>query len=275
MRGHAAPPRQSKPKGSEIVVGDWLREFGCDAVEYVGDSEGPPDFLVWIEDKQVAVEATLLLDGDGWEESQRIAFEAQLRREIETVQSENPNASKWHTWCSYDPIEAGPPKKHGPWRRMVKGAILGEGGVGLIQLLTESEIRGRGVRLHLTPATNAGSFAGVSSDEGSWVLGVLSTRVEQTITKKSERMRAGKRAAEFDTWWLVLDDEILYAPEALTDNERTHVTECVHSHPDRNLWSKIVLVSKYQTRPGPPENPLPIRYWVLWDESCATSELPT
>ena len=273
MQEQIARPRQAKPKGSEIVVGDWLQEVGCDTVEYVGGSEGPPDYKARFRGKQVAVEATRLLDGEGWDETKRVAFELELQREIENTYSDHPETQKWHARCSYDPIEPRPPSKQGPWREMVKRAVLVENPVGTVQLLTDSEIRGRGVRLHLTLASNAGSFAGVSSDEGSWVLGNLSTRVEQTIAAKSERVRSGKRAAEFDTWWLVLDDEILYAPEALTESERTQVTECVRGHPDRNQWSKIVLVSKFKTRAAAPHETLPLPFWVLWEERQPASEL--
>ena len=272
MRAQKERPRQAEPNGSEVVVGDWLKEYGCDAVEYVGDSEGPPDFLARYDGNQIAVEATRLLDGEGWDETKRVAFELELKREIENTYSDYPEAQRWHARCSYDPIEPRPPSKQGTWRKKVRRAILGEFSAGPVQLLVESEIRGRGVRLRLTEASNAGSFTGVSSDEGSWVLGPLTTRVGQTIATKSNRVRAGKRASDFETWWLVLDDEVLYAPEVLTKSERAQVTECVRGHPDRNHWSKIVLVSKYQTRAAPPQETLPLRFWVLWEERQQASD---
>ena len=62
---------------------------------------------------------------------------------------------------------------------------------------------------------------GVSEDEGSLIVSVLAERIAAGVEEKAKKVRQGKRAKEYEQWWLVFDDEVLRAPiGTLTEDER-------------------------------------------------------
>ncbi|MCE2485179.1 MAG: hypothetical protein J4F42_06675 [Desulfurellaceae bacterium] len=257
--------RQDIPKGSEVWVKEWLEQIGATDIRYVGDGDGPPDFLVKYMEEEIAVEVTLLHDSDGWSRTKKHAFERALKRLIEEVSKEE-NAPRWHSFCEYDPREPRPPSKSDKeWKEKARKALRTRGGGREIQLLSLERIRGRGVILQLWPASNEGSFAEVSEDTGSLIVSVLSERIAAGVEEKTKKVRQGKRAKEYKQWWLVFDDEVLIAPiRVLTEEERAIIEARVRECVGRKQWSKIVLVSRFQTTPSPPK--CPKWFYAPWED---------
>ena len=259
---------------SERTACAWLQQVGCTSIEHVGDAahEGPPDFVAEFRGEEVAVEASLLQEqaeddahGQGWRETERIAFESALRDTIRGYYEENPDAPQWHIVCEFDPQEDGPPKLHTKRghraRDRVAEALSGNLSTPL-QLLPESRRRGRGVTLDLWPTSGEWWLGPVGSDEGGYL--PLADRVADVVADKTEKVANGRRASRYDRWWLVLDDEVLIVPYTLLDDrERREIKAQVRECPGRERWSKIVLVSRFQSEPPPPK--LPKHHWPLWE----------
>ena len=250
--GTMAKERKNCPKDSEITVGEWLDQIGA-TQKFVGsDGEGPPDYEIRYKGKLIAVEVTLLHDTGGWEREKEIAFERELRCLIEEVSQEG--GPRWHARCEYDSRVSGPPSaSNDAWKTRARKALLSSGSGGEFQLLSEDSIRrrglGRGVMLGLIPASNEGSFTGVSSDKGCLVGPTLSERLVSIVDEKATKVQKGKRSRNYNQWWLILDDEVLIAPFAiLTAKERTEIDTRVRECDGRQQWNKIVMVSRFQTR---------------------------
>ena len=254
---------------SERTAYEWLKEVGCTNIEHVGDAahEGPPDFVAEFGGQQVAVEAVLLQD-HVWREDRRVGFERALGDTIRRYYEGNPDAPRMHVVCEFDPDEDGPPQLKGKRgreaRELVVRALRGEVSTP-IQLLPDSDRRGRGVTLDLWPSSGDWSLDPVSSDEGGIL--PLADRVADVVARKAAKVAKGRRASSYDRWWLVLDDEVLIAPKTLLDErERREIEARVRECGGRERWSKIVLVSRFQSEP-PPARP-PKRYWPLWEHPC-------
>ena len=192
-----------------MPVGNWLGTVGANHVRFVGDGEGPPDYVVQFGGDEVAVEVTRMMDCEGWPENQRIAFERDLAAVVKIVEMEE-DAPRWHTWCEYDPRVPRPPKTNGAWRKLVKERLRASGSGGAVQLIPNGSRVGRGVVLSYMPAGNAGGFAGVSIDTGNRPAGTVDDRIVDVVASKSRKVRKGLRAQAYTRWWLVLDEEIVF-----------------------------------------------------------------
>ena len=220
------------PKDSEITIGEWLDQIGA-TKKFVGDDgEGPPDWEIQYKGEMIAVEVTLMYDTGGWGRTKKgrtreNAFEREIRRLIEEVSQEG--GPKWHARCEYDPRVPRPPSgDDNAWKTRVREALRSSRLGGEFQLLSECRIRrrglGRGVVLELIPASNEGSFTGVSLDQGCMVEATLSEQLVAIMDEKAAKVREGKRSRDYNQWWLALDDEVLMAPLAiLTAEERTEI----------------------------------------------------
>ena len=229
-----------EPRGSEVPVGKWLVSIGATDVRYVGGGEGPPDYIVQFGGHQVAVEVSKMLDGMGWPEEQRIAFEATLRSLLERVMAE-VGAPQWHTWCEYDPTTPRPPPAKGPWRKLLAETLRVQGPGGEIQLTPDGLAVGRGVVLLYLPASRSGSFAGVSADEGYYVAATAVRRIVDLMAIKARKVRNGRRAQAYSKWWLVLDEEIVFV-HGILGPEWEHVEDGVRRTEGIDLWNKVVLL---------------------------------
>ena len=262
---------QDGPTDSEKSAEEWLRQVGAKRIKYVGqDGEGPPDFVVEYSGCRVAVEVCLLHDVDGWNKREyrkyKYSFEKQLMALIKEQAARGKNAPRWHASCEYDGVECISSICDRKWQDEARRALQTPGVGGEFQLLPKETRRGRGIVLTLMPASNEGSFSGVSMDEGSIVGVTLSERIVAGVREKAKKVRGGTRAREYDRWWLVLDDEILVAPiEILTREERADIQTRVRDCPDRSIWSKIVLMNRFQSV-TPPQT-APKSYWAVWEES--------
>ena len=272
--------RKEGPKGSEISVGEWLVQIGATNIQYVGAEAGggPPDWVMEYEGEEVAVEVCLLHDTEGWnkKEQRRIktAFEKELRELIEEESARGETAPRWHACCEYDPRECTSSiRNREEWRKEARTALRTQGPGGEFQLISKEKRKGRGVKLVLMPASNEGGFSGVSADQGLIVEMTLSEQIVSGMKEKADKVREGKRAREYDRWWLVFDDEILIAPIAiLTREEQDEIEARVRDCPGREVWSKIVLMSRFQAVP-PPQKTFKW-FYSLWEDSFHPS-LPT
>ena len=252
-----AKGRKNCPDDSEIMIGEWLDQIGA-SKKFVGsDGEGPPDWEIQYKGEMIAVETTLMYDTGGWGSTKKgrtreHAFERELRRLIEEVSQEG--GSKWHALCEYDLRVPRPPSgDDDAWKTRVREALRSSRLGGEFQLLSECFIRrrglGRGVVLELIPASNEGSFTGVSLDQGFMVEATLSEQLVSIMDEKAAKVRKGKRSRNYNQWWLALDDEVLKAPFAILNaGERTEIDTRVRECDVRQQWSKIVMVSRFQTR---------------------------
>ena len=119
--------------------------------------------------------------------------------------------------------------------------------------------------LELAPASSKGSFVGVSVDQGFIVEPTLTDRIIAETRKKTDKVRNGDRAKNYCQWWLVFDDEILIAPiGVLMASEQSSIATAVQNSIDRNLWSKIVLVSRFQAAPDSQGHPK--CFWAPWED---------
>ena len=160
---------------------------------------------------------------------------------------ETEGAPKWHARIEYDPRQPESSISDRIWKENARSALR-TSTPGEFRLLSQNKVRGRGVNLELVPASNEGCFFGVSVDEGFMVEETLAERIVEEIRKKIGRIRNGTRAKRYDRWWLVFDDEILIAPiEVLDASERAGIAAGVRKCSYRGQWSKIVLVSRFQT----------------------------
>ena len=240
--------RMNCPKSSEISIGEWLDQIGA-TKQFVGsDGEGPPDWEIQYKGDTIAVEVTLLHDTEGWGTTRERAFEHELGRLIKEASKEGKQ--RWDARCEYDPRVPRPPSKENcAWKERVRDALRSSSG-GEFQLLPEGDMSGRGVVLELDPASNEGSFAGVSVDEGCAVEAALTKRIVALVKEKVKKIRKSEKAGCYRQWWLVFDDEILIAPIAvLSADEMSRIKASVRECQDTVQLSKIVMVSRFQFTP--------------------------
>ena len=259
--------RGGTPKGSEIPVGEWLDQIGARAIEYAGDDAGggPPDYTIEYEGEPVAVEVRLLDDGIGWRREKKVAFEREVKELIEEEMA-GKGSPRWHSWVEYDPDEDGPPKRGDKtWRKRMCEALRRRELMVEVQLLSAEDMRGRGIVLTLQRASNQGSFNRVDEDEGMMVGSVLAERIRACVKEKADKVEKGARTRGYDRWWLVLDDEVLVAPKGvMTKDEQRQIEDSVRTCTGRSQWSKIVLMSRFQTVEPPEKQPK--WFWPLWED---------
>ncbi len=260
--------RHKGPKGSEIPILEWLEQIGATDISYVGDRNSPPDFTIVYSGKRIAVEVVRLLPNVGWEKTKEIAFERELRNLVEEIASESSNP-RWHSWCHYDPRDSCPSRSESEtWKERARKAFRTGGPGGEFQLLSPKQLNGRGIILELNTAGNQGSFGGISEseDEGFMIEEApLVDRLVDWIDKKSSKVRRLNPINGTASWWLVFDDEIVMAPATFLEESRDKIENCLRERIDTELWSKIVLVSRFQWRRPPPKQPT--WFWPLWENS--------
>ena len=133
-----------------------------------------------------------------------------------------------------------------------------------IQLLPTEDMRGRGIVLSLLRANNERGFSELSEDEGMILEPVLAKRIMACVEEKSEKMRKGLRVQQYDRWWLVLDDEVLIVPKwVMNKDEQNRIEESVRTCTGWDQWSKIILISRFQTVETQKKQPK--WFWPLWE----------
>ena len=229
-------------RGGEKRASTWLNRV-ADKVCYVGNGEGPPDFVIQWGGTEVAVEVMTMLDGEGWEPTRRIAFERALRDVVEGVRNET-GTPRWHVSCEYDPRVPRPPKPRGSWEETVRDALRRPGLGGEVQLCPQSLRVGQGIVVKYVPASNDGSFSGVMEDTGLLVAETALTQIESCVARKARRVRKGHRARRFTSWWLVLVDEVVIIHEVLGE-EWADVKAGVRTCEGIEQWNKVILLSGF------------------------------
>lgn len=290
----------SKPKGSETSAEQWLRQIGATSIRFLGDKreDGPPDYVIEYAGEEVAVEVTLVQHNDGWGNEKEIAFGRKLHDFISEVLRDE-NAPRWHALqVEYDEDEQGPPKtgkEHAWWEKRLKTELLSDVPAGTereVQLMHPARRQGRGISLRLIRAGNEGGMAlrqsgvlDITTDAGCLLQPTLTEAVSKAVcdkTRKVERARKqGSRAARYDRWWLVLDDDVMIVPSAiLMPEERRDVEDAIRLSNQEGTWSKVVLVSR-RHHAGDTECPpdaealreRPKWYWPMW-EAAEDAPLP-
>lgn len=236
---------RSGPRGSEIVVQDWLQRRS-DVVDfrYVGDlGEGPPDFLAVFHGEEVAIEVTRMPLDTGWPEDQRLAFEAELQQVVQSVR-DDPEAPRWHVLCEIDERQPRPPKRYGEWKEHVREALLSGSAPDRLQLMAESERVGEGVVVEYFPASNNGSLPFANQGGAYFVVGSASTRILEEVHAKAIKVRQSERAQEYPHWWLILDDEIVIVHGGLATGEWLSIRDAIASSEHSQAWDKVILISR-------------------------------
>ncbi len=253
------------PRDSEISIQEWLEQIGATDISYVGHQNSPPDFTIKYSGKTIAIEVARLIPDVGWERKTEIAFERELRTLIEEVASD-PSNPRWHSWCQYDSRDRCPSRSDSEtWKERARKALRTGGPGGEFQLLPPKQLNGRGIALELHPAGNQGSFGGVSEDEGYMIERTVVDQLVRWTDKKTLAVKKMEPAHEIRLWWLVFDDEIVIAPTGIMGESRETIENCVRDQIDIRLWSKIVLVSRFQIERPPPIQPK--WFWPLWENS--------
>ena len=153
--------RQDGPKDSEISVCEWLEQIGATEIRFVGNDVGggPPDFVVKYAGEEIAVEVCLLHDSDGWDRTEKHAFEQELRCLIKEVSKEE-NAPRWHSSCEYDPREPYPPRKScKEWKEKVRKALHQGRGWRSSAIVTGADTR-PGSDIGIVASKQRGKFRG-------------------------------------------------------------------------------------------------------------------
>ena len=258
-----ASSQEDEPKGSEVSMREWLEQIGATDICYVGYRGSTPDFSITYSGERIAVEVARLLPSVGWHKKTEIAFARELNKLIKEVSSDPCNL-RWHSWCQYDSRDRCPPPSGSEaWKERARAALRTGGPGGEFQLLSTKKLKGRGIVLELHPAGNQGSFNGVSEDEGYGIEGTLVDRVVEWVDKKTCIVRKTKSVTECCRWWLVFDDEILVAPAGFLGISRQKIENDVRDRTNTELWSKIILVSRFQIEKPPPTQPK--WFWSLWE----------
>ena len=279
--GMAVPSKASlSQRDRELVVQPWLERVGVIGVEHVGAGAGPPDFVGRYDDECVAIEIRRVFPSDGWGVRKEMGFAKRLRTLIAEVYGELPDGPRWHVSCEYDPLQSCPSVRSSGWQANARRALSTPGSGGTFPLLPRSQQRGYGLELVLTPTGPAGAFGHlpeherglVTSSLGCAPVAELMSALPRVIAEKTGKVRARTRYRSCKQWWLVLDDDILFAPSSiLTSRERESASRRVAECPEIGLWSKIVLYNRFQ--PTPPPDPAPGWFWTLF-ERPAHSPLP-
>ena len=264
----------------ESLVRPWLESVGVVGLKQVGNRPGPPDFAGSYDDECVAIEITRLFPYDGWGVRKEMGFAARLRTLIAEVYREFPEGPRWHVICEYDPSQPCPSPRSTGWQAEARRALSISGPGGTFPLIPRSQQKGYGLELVLTPVRPSGAFGHlrehqwhlVTSSLGSAPVAELISALPRVIAKKTRKVHARTRYPSCKQWWLVLDDDILFAPSSiLTSGEKDAVSSRVAECPEIGLWSKVVLYNRFQ--PTPPPDPAPGWFWTL-RECSVHSPLP-
>ena len=264
----------------ESFVRPWLEKVGVVGIKQVGDGPGPPDFAGRYDDECVAIEITRLFPSNGWGLTKEMGFAARLRTLIAEVYREFPEGPRWHVTCEYDPSQPCPSPRSTGWQAEARRALSTPGTGDMFPLIPRCQQEGYGLELILLPMRSSGAFGHLREHErhlvtsclGSVPVVELISALPRVIAEKTRKVRARTRYLSCKQWWLVLDDDILFAPSSiLTSGEKEAVSNRVAECPEIGLLSKVVLYNRFQ--PTPPPDPASGWFWTL-RECAAHSPLP-
>ena len=276
MNGQAALSQRDQ----ESVVRPWLERVGVIGPQHVGSGPGPPDFAGRYDDESVAIEHTRLFPPEGWGRTKEMAFAHRLRTLIAEVYRKFPEGPRWHVSCEYDPSRPCPSPQSTGWQDEARRVLSTPGPGGTFILNEGDQQKGYGLELVLVAVSPNGAFGHlpahdrglVTSSLGSIPVTDLMAVLPKVIAEKTPKIRRRTRYLSCNQWWLVLDDDILFAPPSiLTTGERQAVSSCVAQCSEIGLWSKVVLYSRYKRTPSP--DPSPGWFWTLF-ECSSHSPLP-
>lgn len=264
---------------SEKLIHEWLvaiiKDDGGtkDDVEFVGDRNtgvprkrlSPPDFVLTYKDQKIAVEVTRLeleVTHKKWITAE-ISMKKQLNKLTREIASDN-GTCPWYFVCEYDPNYPPPPGRFKDIKPQAMKAFREGEPLSEHQLLPDKK-KGYGIELKLVHRVKKDGTPGeVTSCLGIILEDQLENRLPDVIRKKEGKVTDEvKKEYEGYLWWLVLDDEILVALKGVLDHKEVeNIVEHVGNLIDKDLWDKVVLVSRWR------------QVWAIWENPC-TAELPT
>ena len=263
---------------SENLIHEWLvaiiKDDGGtkDDVEFVGDRnkgvpgkrQSPPDFVLTYKDQKIAVEVTLLEPGGThkkWITAEK-SMEKKLNKLTREIASDN-GTCPWYFVCEYDPNYPPPPGRFEDIKPQAMKAFREGEPLSEHQLLPDKK-KGYGIELKLVHRVKKDGTPGeVTSCFGILLEDQLENRLSDVIRSKEEKITDEvKKEYDGHLWWLVLDDRILLANKSfLHDKEVENIVQHVGKLINRDLWDKVVFVSRWR------------RVWAIWENLC-TAELP-
>ena len=221
-----------------------------------------------------------MFPSDGWGVTKEMGFAARLRTLIGKVYRKFPDGPRWHVTCEYDPSQPCPSPQSTEWQDKARHALSTAGRGGRFPLISKSRRKGYGVELVLARVKPSGAFGHLREHEwhlvtscmGSAPVSELISVLPRVIDTKTSKVRARTRYLSCEQWWLVLDDDILFAPASILGSvERETISRRVAECPGTGLWSKIVLHNRF--KPPPLSGTAPRWFWAL-SECSAHSPLP-
>lgn len=264
---------------SEQVVRNWFRQIGATDPCFVGEKgkQGPPDWVINYRGHTIAVEVTLLHDEkNGWTRAREIGVEETLRGLVERVSCEHGSPLAWQVSCEYDPEQPPRTMRTGKWEDSALGILRSAASAAPVclmdrRLLPEKKARDHGWGVYLNvvarPASKNSGLVQVSSGLGERgnkaVIENASSAIEHKVKKLRDSIARGERSQLYDDWWLVFDDELVMVP-ILGDDEWKSIDEEIQGCPGIDLWSKVVLVNRFQ--PGDTTRPTNKWYHAFWED---------
>ena len=235
----------NKPKKSERPIGKWLSLIGSTDIEYWGDkSQGPPDFIAKYHGKRIAVEARLLPTKAKKVLTRNKEIERCVQRMVEELDA--------HRVCEvrfdYDPRLPKKSLKYGAWKDGVVEAVR-SGASGEFQVLPDEKRKNtRGIEITISRAPNkvhvpVQESMGERIDEKAMTDSIQN--VVDIVREKSVKVQRGGRASQYNTWWLVIDGDLLMERgHLLFPGEMEKISLVVRNLDESRQWSKIIVISR-------------------------------
>ena len=275
---------------SENLIHEWLvaivKAAGGtkDDVEFVGDRNkgvpgknmSPPDYVFPFKNRKIAVEVTHLVPKDtheGWITAKK-SMEYQLNKLNEKIAGDDGTAP-WIFQCECYPYLDNPPPRFKDIEERASKAFREGEPFSEHQLLPDDKKKGYGIKLellhHVKRDDKPGKVKSVDDTHGEVIIMDINPLEEELKKELPDviRNKEGKvtdevkREYKYHLWWLVLDDRILVANKrCMTSQEVENIVQHVGNLIDRDLWDKVVLVSRWR------------QVWAIW-ENPASAKLPT
>ena len=257
------------PKKAERPICKWLNLIGVKDVRHVGnEGHGPPDFIGRYHGKVVAVESVLLPT-----KPKKAVTRNERIKELVREMVEDPDAEDHiHQVCFEYDCEL--PEKHlrfDAWRDgAIKALRYGMSGEWY-QILPEGKRMGtRGIKIGIVsggiPTKNL--VVSVQENMGERIDAKAMTdsiqNVVSIVREKSGKVQRGERASHYDTWWLIIDGDLLMERGHLSPEETEKISSAVSNLKESRQWSKIIVMSRMTGD----------RSWPLW-ESDEQPRLPS
>ena len=206
--------------------------------------QGPPDYVARYHDDVIAVEARLLPTKAKKALNRNKGIERRVQRIVEELDA--------HRVCEVRfEYDSGLPKKsleYDAWKDGVREAIL-SGASGEFQILPEEKrrnSRGIEITIHRIPnKVHVSVQESMSERIDDKAMTDSIQNVIDIVREKSVKVQRGGRASHYDTWWLVIDGDLLMERgHLLVPREMEKISSTVRNLDESRQWSKIIVMSR-------------------------------